>query len=514
MLLPMEQLEAFAARAANLEPPVQSTPAQATPTPVAARWSAASQQSSPSKAAKEPKTRKSPQKKPAPVVQNPRDDGEEEDEAEEEDVRVEDDAVARDNADRDIFYKDLADYASSCGRQIAPNYLLCGHEFGLWELAKAVAVQRVPTEEVDWIKVAEDLAFEWEIAEKASDALKYSYTDNLVEFLEIITSFQRAEEDEEGDIVPEPSSSGASVTSPIRIPSSPPERFLPVKRRLNDAEAATSAKKRRRLDKDRVIQPTPENEIASSKRKRSRARSRSNSRPLSRSSLGSQLPVAEEDNDDGEVRFNFETEDPLPQLGRQGTTADVSPSQQLQSEWLESTPASKQSKKKNMVKQDAKSKPKSRSTSVSEARESSEQPAASTSSKPGKPRKQKTPKAKSKEDQVAEAIQLYESLGYPNRIVLEGLQRTSMVPGIATVVMQSLKEGKGVPANHEGIWTDRDDEGLKLLGTVDVDKEGETKEERKLIRKAIKTAARLQEKHGSDKVELRRQFLAAQKNGA
>jgi len=196
----------------------------------------------------------------------------------------------------------------------------------------------------------------------------------------------------------------------------------------------------------------------------------------------------------------------------QETQFDVSPSQQLHSELLESSPPKQNKKEKNSSKR-GKSKSPEKTILVKTSRDESPlfvSTPAKKSATPGKAPKQKAPKPKSHQEQVAEWIHHYESLGYSHKHVLEGLQRTSMVPGIATVVMQSLKEGRGVPGNHEGIWTDRDDDGLKLMSTVDMEAEGDTNEERKAVRKARRSAKRLEEKHGSDRIKLRRQFLAAQ----
>ncbi|KAJ2966880.1 hypothetical protein NQ176_g9938 [Zarea fungicola] len=87
-----------------------------------------------------------------------------------------------------------------------------------------------------------------------------------------------------------------------------------------------------------------------------------------------------------------------------------------------------------------------------------------------------------------------------------------MTPGLATVVMQSIQDGNGVPAHYEGIWTDRDDEGLRLVnevGDAGMNTLLGSKEEMKRVRKARRTRDRLRDKHGQERMTLRMQFLEA-----
>lgn len=103
---------------------------------------------------------------------------------------------------------------------------------------------------------------------------------------------------------------------------------------------------------------------------------------------------------------------------------------------------------------------------------------------------------------------MYESLGYPNHIVVEALKRTSMTPGkFAILVMKSLKDGRGVPDHHQGVWTDRDDQGLRMVDRVNA-MEGFA--EAGESRKAKRTLERLTRKHGLERIELRRRFLKAE----
>lgn len=118
---------------------------------------------------------------------------------------------------------------------------------------------------------------------------------------------------------------------------------------------------------------------------------------------------------------------------------------------------------------------------------------------------------KSNHLEIDKWIRHYESLSFSGAVVIEGLKRTTLTPGaLAGLVMQKLQAGEDVPSHHEGIWTDRDDDELALLATVDLGRKprGQTEQERH--RKARKAMRRLTNKHGSERMALRRAFLEAQ----
>lgn len=98
------------------------------------------------------------------------------------------------------------------------------------------------------------------------------------------------------------------------------------------------------------------------------------------------------------------------------------------------------------------------------------------------------------------------ALGYPQPIVIEALKHTTMTPGsLAALVMESLRDGRGVPTHHEGIWTDRGDRGLWQADAAARGPEADPEE----VRRA-KEYRRLMHKHGRERIELRRRFLAAE----
>ncbi|CAM1506447.1 Fc.00g060880.m01.CDS01 [Cosmosporella sp. VM-42] len=122
-----------------------------------------------------------------------------------------------------------------------------------------------------------------------------------------------------------------------------------------------------------------------------------------------------------------------------------------------------------------------------------------------------TPLRESNKSKINYWIAHYESAGFPHDVVVEGLKRTTLTPGdLATLVMQSLKDGKEVPTHHEGIWTDRDDADLNLAKSVDIDRLGSNAEEERLRRRAKHASDRLVNKHGQGGVDLRKAYLEAQ----
>ncbi|KAI1410696.1 TRF2-interacting telomeric protein/Rap1 C terminal domain-containing protein [Hypoxylon sp. FL1857] len=93
------------------------------------------------------------------------------------------------------------------------------------------------------------------------------------------------------------------------------------------------------------------------------------------------------------------------------------------------------------------------------------------------------------------------SLGYPKNIVLQALRATTWRLGDAGQVMEILKRGEELPQRTHGVWTQRDDDALKLVISEEPPKD--EKEERKRAR----ARKRLEEKHGPELMELRRKYL-------
>ncbi|OTA00576.1 hypothetical protein A9Z42_0008040 [Trichoderma parareesei] len=104
----------------------------------------------------------------------------------------------------------------------------------------------------------------------------------------------------------------------------------------------------------------------------------------------------------------------------------------------------------------------------------------------------------------------YLSRGYKKHEIIEAMRRTTMTPGeVMDIVIESLRAGRGVPDNYEGIWTDRDDSQLRYVVRVGGLERmpGDDTEGRRRKEKAQKMLDRLLHKHGEARVELRRKFL-------
>ncbi|KAI1097233.1 TRF2-interacting telomeric protein/Rap1 C terminal domain-containing protein [Jackrogersella minutella] len=120
-------------------------------------------------------------------------------------------------------------------------------------------------------------------------------------------------------------------------------------------------------------------------------------------------------------------------------------------------------------------------------------------SSPGQP--QSVPRPTPVKETPEDIIDRFCSLGYPRKIVLQALRATTWHLGDAGQVMEILKRGEELPQRTHGVWTQRDDDALKLM-TLDEPPKDE-KEERKRAR----ARKRLEEKHGLDLMELRRKYL-------
>ncbi|EHK24955.1 uncharacterized protein TRIVIDRAFT_208667 [Trichoderma virens Gv29-8] len=106
----------------------------------------------------------------------------------------------------------------------------------------------------------------------------------------------------------------------------------------------------------------------------------------------------------------------------------------------------------------------------------------------------------------------YLDQGFSEEMIIEAMRRTTMTPGEAMeAVLTSLRDGQGIPSNHEGIWTDRDDAQLKYVVRVgDLRRaSGDSGDTRRRKEKAQKMLDRLLFKHDEFRVKLRRKFHRA-----
>ena len=87
------------------------------------------------------------------------------------------------------------------------------------------------------------------------------------------------------------------------------------------------------------------------------------------------------------------------------------------------------------------------------------------------------------------------ALGYPEGIVLASLEATTYVTGEAAQVMERLKEGRGIPKDVKGVWTNEDNKGLLLLDSA---AKGEINmDDHEMLERVMDENERLLSKHGS-----------------
>ncbi|POR38302.1 Telomeric repeat-binding factor 2-interacting protein 1 [Tolypocladium paradoxum] len=444
------------------------------------------------------------------------------------------------------FYSDLNEFVEATGAEIEVEHHVGGITFGLWELNQAVDAQKVPVDEVNWIMAAEDLGYDWDQDDQVSAALRQCYEANLVEFVEAMHSFGRDEEEDDEA----PGEGHQRASSPeAHVPSSPPAQSIGKKRSRDIQQLPSSGRaKRRRLSRDAEIPSTLDEKIGyqvrlpvspthspSVQRNMLRlGRSQSTDASQRLPPLSGPQRRGKHEAEAGGIVFENQVQPPA-RLETQQSSFDVSPSQQLRSEELDARPIplnlerrrteadgireTEMSRPRGTGNADAsastqaKTQPPRRSLPVSFRSSANrglarpvERPRQQQEPQPA--REQTSGERDDNQRQIREVVEYYESLGYPHRIVVEALKRTTMTPGgLAALVMQSLEDGDGVPTHHEGVWTDRDDKSLRLVDSIQA--EGESVEP-KQRRRAKKEFDRLVAKHGLDRIELRRRFLDAE----
>ncbi|KND88159.1 Telomeric repeat-binding factor 2-interacting protein 1 [Tolypocladium ophioglossoides CBS 100239] len=411
------------------------------------------------------------------------------------------------------FYSDLEDFVEASGAEIEMEHDIGGKTIGLWELNQAVDAQKVPLDEVDWIKAAEDLGYDWDRSNQVPVALRQCYEANLVEFIEALSSFGRDEEDEGHQQASSPEAD---------IPSSPPARSVRKRRSPDTQQLPSSGRaKRRRLSRDAEIPSTPDEKLGYPVRPRvSHTHSPSVQRNILRlgqtqsTDASQQLPPLPRQQRRGKREVVFETQiQPPARLESQQSAFSVTPSQQLWSEELDARPIPLDLERGRPDADRVRETETSHRGTAGASTQRPERLARHGESPQQEPRaaRRNQPSSESgtsNQQQIIEVVEYYESLGYPNHIVVDALKRTTMTPGgLAALVMQSLKDGSGVPSHHEGIWTDRDDKSLRLVDAIQAEEPSVEPRER---RKAKKEFDRLVAKHGLDQMELRRQFLGAE----
>ncbi|KAK2932964.1 hypothetical protein FoTM2_007424 [Fusarium oxysporum f. sp. vasinfectum] len=399
----------------------------------------------------------------------------------------------------------------------------------------------------DWYRVAENLGFV-EPDQHTVNELHLCYEENLMDFLEIMESFEVNSEDAG------PESQGAAPDMDpsqdidfedgqergllqSQVPSSPPIAASSLKRTAGEPPLASPERfKKRRYSKDMEIPSTPDAEETS---KLQRAQETSPGALRTSQWLGyigeseaSQhlppLPPMQEESQDLGTR-------PALRQDTRHQSVDISlPDHPA----LDTTPIplhlnkhrqqiSSRERQRESHAQPMRRRHDSSSTeqiaprrAVSSAKPNPKPstrtvrrslPASFDSSRAIPRTNQPQNPEKSNSREIQKWIARYESMGYPRQFVVEALKRTTLTPGkSALLVMKHLSEGRGVPSHHEGIWTDRDDADLDFATSVDFHRSPADDSEELQQERAQKAHNRLVNKHGFQRFNLRKAFLEAQ----
>ena len=445
------------------------------------------------------------------------------------------DVAEPDDADlqamREEFLKDLAIFKEVNEMDFPLRPRIGSRVVDLYDLGMVVHSQEESGTEVDWSEVARSLNYRAREASIIAAELQQFYEENLAPFFEATADFSADVQEDDAieseqyfsPIVPAPR---IQLESPQPfIPSSPPMGISGTKRTSDGEEQHSPERstKRRRRSRSEEIPSTPDGKL----------------RPTWPGIISQHATPA--------------------MLESQPSSIDVTPSQQLQLEFLNTEPvpldldpgrrdrstSSSQEIPAEEGQQRGLSDPDAIGVSDADAHDDSVVPATPTQRKvtavkrslpasfqgsagrrllsplgqpEGRQQRQIPPispripdREKENEQAISVCIEYYESLGYPYDIVVEALRRTTMTPGgVASHVMQSLKDKQGVPSHHEGVWTDRDDDSLRLVDSVVRGSEPSNPREVEHRKKAKREWDRLEKKHGLERIELRRKFIEAE----
>ncbi|RDA90987.1 hypothetical protein CP533_3109 [Ophiocordyceps camponoti-saundersi (nom. inval.)] len=375
-----------------------------------------------------------------------------------------------------------------------------GRLVGLWNLKNVICKQELPAEEVDWIRVAKELYHDWDGDEETCEDLRACFDKYLANF---IKDFGNADQ-------PEPQATNSDEQQhliPRSPPSSPPR--TPRRKRSHDADAVEpSTKRRRRLPRDVEIPSTPEEKIGISRRLPTEADEPSADEQLPALTVTDAERPQDEESPSPSQQLLSETRfsDTTHERGQKTPVADeaeakATPHRQLPRSFGGTAAVSPQGTTKT-PRQNPQSVGSSSTKPSPRGQERRKQPRSTVGSGSGAGKRATS----SGEQAIMEHVQHYVSLGYSERNVMAALKSTSLRPGgAASFVMQSLKEGKGIPTNVEGAWTERDDQDL--LWADEVKARGSSASEAE-VKKANDKHKRLNHKHGSENLKLRRRFVA------
>ncbi|PNP51557.1 hypothetical protein THARTR1_07813 [Trichoderma harzianum] len=537
-------------------------------------------------------------------------------------------------SEREQFLNDLQDYCEANDRALDTRCAIGDKEVDLWELFRAVSVQELPPDELDWQQVAEHVGLgRMRNGEAVAALLRSSYDRHLADFVEAMMSFEENEEDPDEDIAEgeetligdgeteaESRTPRASQKNSAASPLPNDNSGIGSRKRVPDGQLSTPtklAKRRRTVHSE--IPVTPEDKLRAG-----RPSSAPASAPGNLQSMADQEPELPEVED---------SQQRTPRQNQQSPDEpDMTPSQQLRSETdsvtspehgesrtptlyysptasfphrnsqLEtiqeedsttSTPTKSRSKrrelpasfqqpreprlmqleerreKRRQLEQERRQRQQQRlqqrleehrqqELRQEERRREEEQEQQQQEQQRQEEQEQQRQEEQEQQrqeeqeqqqgDQAQEQEQEQElqrqrwhqdaadssdtdpevvqqsqdqfiswkkhylDQGFSEEFIIEAMRRTTMTPGEAMeAVLTSLRDGQGIPPNHEGIWTDRDDAQLKYVVRVgDLRRsEEDNSDTRRRKEKARKMLDRLLFKHDEPRVKLRRKFHRA-----
>lgn len=480
---------------------------------------------------------------------------------------------------REDFYEYLRDFRASetqtVDEELNTRPKIQGRHFELWDLWVAVQSQKVEAAERDWLRIAEDIGYNWTKLPTAPEQIMQFYDSYLGEFERLMLRYggseseDHAEEDDPIIETPQPLlvrlPASRNVASDGRFDSSPPKQpslKRPHRSALSsDIGYPDASRKRSRLDPNSEIPSTPDDKNGTLHLRRPVSAGASPS-DLQRLVLPKSSQLVRNNVKGKQVEVNSkEMQEEIPETQEshietqvltgfpEDTQNDVTPSQQLRSDIdaeerrqtlnrVSPTPRRKVVKSpflldeddgevlvpqprygqgpNSLLSQPKLQVPRRRSPPASLLKAAKDLtplrqhvgkatpvPTSAHSTQQQRPveRLQPSSKPRSKAEELAEIVEYWMSLGYSQDIARRSLEATTWEPGLAGRIMQMLRDGQSIPANWEGVWTARDDEGLRLIDVV------ATPIDEKEARKRRKAADRLKDKHGEERMSLRRKWL-------
>ncbi|KAG6125876.1 hypothetical protein E4U12_006925 [Claviceps purpurea] len=445
-------------------------------------------------------------------------------------AQSEEDGTESEAHDEDRFYQDLEDYQDRSGLPVKRESEVGGKRLEFWHLGQAVLEHRESNGEVDWRSVAEDLEakYDWRQDQEVVDELKECFKENLAALFEkvfgVLEKGEAAQEHEEDEFQ-------SNLDSPERqlYPSSPPVGPSGHKRPLDDDDddddpvyLPEKSAKRRRLDRTAEIPSTPEEILGI---------------PSSCTPTGSkfrqQKEDEEEDEEDIEEIYGYappvmSSSDLTPPPGTSHSDfADVTPSPEPNFQALNVEPIPLDlapSRSVGRPQQSDHAEPLQQRQSASDANNASRikrrflpssfykppsqdspaQEAGNTSQQPSQPESPDR-RASSSEPTILECIGNYEAQGFSRDIVMEALRRTSLRPGRrAEHLMELLSMNEEVPFDIGGVWTDRDDLGLRWADCALARESCATEFMKARAKEQLECLVR---KHTEKEIDLRRRYL-------